>query len=583
MRTQGPTPRTSTRTLRSFRLRFLIFAAVAAIAFSGCAAVRANTMPSGRIVFEAVDPLQKVFREASFFPTIDPSADVARGENASFQFVVRGSGRIQGLRAKADPFLSGSGAPLAAPEVGYVGYVHISRVGETPSHDKLASLSGYYPDPILDTPPANIPPETTQAIWVSLPVPKDAAPGTYRGAVAVTGTYEGLPFRFTKKCTVEVYPPVIDKTRLWVTNWFNGGADNLAHMNGGAAVEPFSELYWKLIRVIARKMADYRQNVALISPLRLAAYAVDNGRITIDFSRFDRMVRIFIEEGVVGRIEGGHIGGRAGTWETPFVVDVPEIVAGKTEFKPAPISDERARNFYSQFFPALVSHLDKEGWSGIYVQHLADEPTQDNFTSYVEIAQFVRQYAPNLKFIEACHTTGLAGMLNVWVPQLNFFDTDAAFYKDTAAKGAEVWFYTCVFPQGEYANRFIEQPLIKTRLLHWINFRYDSPGYLHWGFNYWSADPFGEASRIQTEGGLVLPAGDSWIVYPAPGKLLSSIRIEAMRDGIVDHELLCRLEAKRPADARELARQVVYGFTTYDIDLPSFREKRRMILKMLSE
>jgi len=583
MRTQYPTPMASARTPRALRVRFTIFAAVAAIAFSGCAAVGANTVPSGRIVFEAVDPLQKVFRETSFFPTIEPSADVARGENASFQFVVRGSGRIQGLRARADAFLSGSGTRLSAPEVGYVGYVHVSRAGEDPSHDKLTSLSGYYPDPILDSPPANIPPETTQAIWVSMAVPKDAAPGTYRGAVAVAGTYEGVPFRFTKKCTVEVYPPVIDKTRLWVTNWFNGGADNLAHMNGGATVEPFSELYWKLIRVIARKMADYRQNVALISPLRLAAYALDNGRYTIDFSRFDRMVRTFIEEGVIGRIEGGHIGGRAGTWETPFVVDVPEITAGKTEFKNFPISDERARNFYSQFFPALVSHLDKEGWSGIYVQHLADEPTQDNFASYVEIAQFVRQYAPNLKFIEACHTTSLAGMLNVWVPQLNYFDTDGAFYKDAAAKGAEVWFYTCVFPQGEYANRFIEQPLIKTRILHWINFRYDSPGYLHWGFNYWSADPFGEASRIQTESGLVLPAGDSWIVYPAPGRLLSSIRVEAMRDGIVDHELLCRLEAKRPADARELARQVVYGFTTYDLDLPSFREKRRMILKMLSE
>ena len=63
MRTQYPTPMPSARTLRAFRVRFLIFAAVAAIAFSGCAAVRANTMPSGRIVFEAVDPLQKVFRE----------------------------------------------------------------------------------------------------------------------------------------------------------------------------------------------------------------------------------------------------------------------------------------------------------------------------------------------------------------------------------------------------------------------------------------------------------------------------------------------------------------------------------------
>jgi hypothetical protein len=432
---------------RTLRLRFLALAAAAAVSFSGCAIVRVSPLPAGRVLFEAVDPLQKVFRETAFFPEADPRADVARGEQASFQFVVRATGRVQDLKAEASEFRSVDGARLGRPEIGYVGYVHIGRVDETPSHDRLYSLAGYYPDPILERPPADIPPETSQAVWVGVPVPRDAAPGVYRGSVTVSGAYEGYPFRQTKTCTIQVYPPVIEKTRLWVTNWFNASPDNLALLTGGSKVEPFSDLYWDLIRVLARKMAAYRQNVALISPLRLAAYALEDGRYTIDFSRFDRMVRVFIEEGVIGLIEGGHIGGRAGEWESPFIVYVPETTGpggegGEAEFRPYPISDEKARNFYSQFFPALVAHLAEEGWSDIYLQHLADEPTKDNFESYIEIAQFVRQYAPDLKFIEACHTTELAGMLGVWVPQLDYFNTDNAFYQDVAAKGGEVWFYT---------------------------------------------------------------------------------------------------------------------------------------------
>ncbi len=562
----------------------LVPAVTAAILFTACAQVRVLPDPSGRISLVSVDPLQKVFRETAFIPAVEPIADAARGEQATFQFVVRGTGRIFDLRAQAGRFKAeAGGAELSPAEIGYVGYVHVSRTGEEPSRDRLYSLSGYYPDPILGTAPAELPPLTNQAVWVSVAIPKTVLPGTYKASLSVSGSFEGFPFRLNRSCTVRVHAPVIDKTRLWVTNWYNASPDNLALLNEGKPVEPYSERYWELVRAIARKMAAYRQNTALISPLHLSTFILDNGRYTFDFSRFDRTVKTFIEEGVIGRIEGGHIGGRAGLWESPFIVFVPEMANGRVEFKNAPITDEKARNFYSQFIPALAAHLERNGWSNIYYQHIADEPAGNNFDSYVEICKIVKQYAPGFKLMEACHSNQLAGMLNVWVPQLNNFETDLAFYKERAAQGDEVWVYTCVFPQGGYANRFIEQPLIKTRLLHWINFRYDSPGYLHWGFNYWSEDPYGEASRIQTEAGLVLPAGDSWITYPAPGKLLSSIRLEAMRDGIVDHELLCRLAEKRPDEARELARQLVYGFTTYDIDLPHFRAKRLEILKMLEE
>jgi hypothetical protein len=557
---------------------------LAALTLSRCAAVGARTVEDpGRLVVQPVDPLEKVFRETAFFPRAEATTDVARGETASFQFVVRAAGVLRGLKAEAGELRSDAGR-IGPARVGYIGYIRMGRTTAESARDRLSSPSGFYPDPILAAPPDPIPPLTTQPVWVSVPVRKDAPPGLYKGKVVLNGELDGRPFRVERPCEVRVHSPVVDKTRLWVTNWFAADPDRLKLMNGGRPVEPFSERHWELVRALARAMAAYRQNVALISPLHLAQYTFADGRYGFDFSRFDRMVGVFIEEGVIGRIEGGHIGGRESTWLSPFVVMVPEVGSnGAVEFRNYPMSDGRAVRFYGQFLPALTSHLAAKGWSGIYLQHLADEPAEDNFASYVEIARFVKKHAPGLKTIEACHSRNLAEMLAVWVPQLNYFDSDGAFYAERAAKGDEVWFYTCVFPQGEYANRFIEQPLIKTRLLHWINFRYGSPGYLHWGLNWWSEDPFYEATRIQTESGLVLPAGDSWIVYPAEGGVLPSIRLEAMRDGIVDHELLCRLAEKRPAEAKELARQLVYGFTQYDIDIPSFREKRRTLLKMLAE
>jgi hypothetical protein len=84
-------------------------------------------------------------------------------------------------------------------------------------------------------------------------------------------------------------------------------------------------------------------------------------------------------------------------------------------------------------------------------------------------------------------------------------------------------------------------------------------------------------------GGLLLPAGDSWIAYPAYGKVFSSIRLEGMRDGIADYELLKLLEQKSPEKANEVARAVVANFDIYDSHIPTFRATRIKILTWLSE
>jgi len=402
---------------------------------------------------------------------------------------------------------------------------------------------------------------------------------------------DGNDVELVKEIQVKVYPVTIDKTRLWVTNWYSTTEKNLEYVMGKSGIEQFSEEYWKFIRLLAGKMAEYRQNVAIISPLNLSKYELDeNGIYTVDFTNFDKTVEIFMEEGVVGRIEGGHIGTRKTNWTSEFVVFVPVEEPDTTYFEKFNISSDTARTFYSSFIPALTSHLKKKGWDDIYMQHLMDEPIPENVESYVEIADFIDGLAPDLKIVEACHSKDVNKSVDIWVPQLDYMHIDYDFYKERAELGEEIWFYTCLNPKGEYANRFIELPLIKTRILHWINYRYNIPGYLHWGFNFWQTgffwdggDPFDETSSIMLESGTILPGGDAWICYPGNKKILSSIRLEAMRDGIVDYELLSMLGEKNPEEAAELARQIVYEFDLYDINIKAFRDKRKQILKLLSK
>lgn len=538
---------------------------------------------SGEVVVKIVDPLEKIFKESTQFIALqDTAIPVARGEHASFQIAIRSTVNLAKLTVKASEFKQGKEV-IKIATVGLVSYVHVGRYPPKPGIDKIHSLTNWYPDPILPLSSIDVPAYETQAIWITLPIPQDATPGLYQGAVALSGQIGGRIWKKSIPLFVQVYPVIIRQTRLWVTNWYNG-SPALVHKVTGQLDKPYTPAYWHYMEILAQKMAEYRQNVAIISPVYLTQYRrTTSGAWNFDFNYFDRTVEIFKQAGVIGRIEGGHIGGRQGGWLSQFVVTVPIEQGDSIVFTSLSISNDTARNFYRQFMPALTNHLKAKGWDKIYMQHLMDEPIPENVQSYIEIASFIKQYAPELKIVEACHSRDVANTVQIWVPQLDFLHQDYKFYQERAEAGDEIWFYTCLNPKGEYANRFIEQPLLKTRLLHWINFRYNIPGYLHWGFNFWrDGDPYIETTSIQTESGTILPGGDAWIVYPGKNTLHSSIRLEAMRDGIVDYELLKMLEEKNPDEAKELARQVIYRFDYYDMHIGDFRAKRKKILELLS-
>jgi hypothetical protein len=545
--------------------------------------------PTPSLQFEAVDPLKKVFPESNYFAPMVAHADVARGEHASFQFVVRANADIKDLKVDLDAASQGESV-LSDMKTGFVSFVKVGRASPDPSNDTYAPMSGYFPDPIVYEESREVKFGNTQPIWVSVKIPLDCETGIYKGQVNISGEINGTAFSDSKDFEIEVFEPVIEKSSLWVTNWFF--LDRLHYLNNNEPVEKHSDLYWELSRVMAKTLADYRQNVAMISPFDHTGFSYESGKWDFDFTNFNRMVNLFIEEGVIGRLEGGHFGSRLdGDWLGPFGLYVPVFGDEEKDKELQSLSHAETQEFYSAFLPAFVENIKAQGWEDSYIQHIADEPIDENVASYIEISRFLKSLVPDLKVIEACHTHQLENMIDVWVPQMNFLRDGLDFYHDRQEQGDEAWYYTCLAPKGEWANRFVELPLIKTRLLHWVNFKYGIPGYLHWGFNFWGSnsgivtgeDPYDDVSGMIVSSGNILPGGDCWIVYPGYKTINPSIRLEAMRDGIVDYELLKMYSEKFPEKAKEMVRTTVYGFEHYDINIGEFRKKRREMLQDLSQ
>jgi hypothetical protein len=154
---------------------------------------------------------------------------------------------------------------------------------------------------------------------------------------------------------------------------------------------------------------------------------------------------------------------------------------------------------------------------------------------------------------------------DVWHSQRGRFDAHLAVLAERLRAGHEVWFYTCLFPRGRYMNRLMDFPLLKTQLLHWLNYRYSLTGFLHWGWNFWGPEPLKNTQPVINMNLTLLPSGDAFIVYPDRERLsvFPSVRLEAMRAGIEDYEMLVALARHDRAAADALAREAVASFTDY--------------------
>lgn len=530
----------------------------------------------------------------------------ARGEVVTAQLAVR-SGSDLRLKLAAGDLVGPGGAKIPASGVRLFWQRRISLTRNTPATpaeelDRVAPCD--VPDPFWEDAERDVARDRTEGIWIEIRVPRAAPAGAWRGSVALSVVEPSVvdpsavdpsviqssdtPSSGGGRKDVPVDLTVWDfaipeRPSLHVVQWFT-----FPGIPFDKTVERYSERWWGLLEKFARIVAEHRQD-CFQAPFHLIRMRLGkDGRYVGDFSRFDRWVETFlragpferIELGFVARLEGGGLTDPASRLR-PGRLPV-EMESGE----PRPSDEDLLRGYLG----ALHAHLEERGWLERSMVHIHDEPFIHHEESYREVARLVAEAAPGLRRIDAIEAEDFFGSLEVWVPKLshlaNWYDTA---FRRAQESGAELWFYTCCHPTGRYPNRFLDYPLLKTRVLHWIGYLHDLDGYLHWGLNhFWGDDPFSEAGVSQG-----LPPGDRAVCYPASDGYLGSLRWSAMRDGLEDFEYLRVLEERlralkarhgeraRRLDPRqrplEICRRVAWSFRDHARDPEALLAARREI------
>ncbi len=479
----------------------------------------------------AVPDVTRVFEDGYHCPPGRDRIEIfgIRNEWVSAQCVIRARQELDHLTVSVGPLrLKGGAAMLPANAVAwnFVGSIMIAE--NTPKQrqsDLIRPAPARFPDYLSDATQTAVAADQCKAVYLTIRIPADARAGDYEGTVS----FHSDQGHGTLPMTLTVYPLTLPGQRhLMVTEWFT--TSQFAKFHGIA--ESDSDAFYEMLGLYARNMADHRQNVFRISLDLIKASRQGDSSLAFDFSKFDKWAEVFWGTGRMDLLETGFVARfRDGGWSSREIVlrdfSVRDEATGNSTRIPG-------REFLPEFLPALEQHLRERGWLDKTVFHIADEPSNHNIMTWREASEFVHRYGPNLRRIDAIETPHCLDRLEIWVPKLDHYATWQDAYTDAQRQGCEMWFYTVgIFQGGSFPNKTADVPLIQSRTLHWLNYRFGLTGYLHWGFNSWTDDPFEAPGKHR---------GDGWQVYPKPGGLLNSLRWEQMRNGIQDYEYLWLLE-----------------------------------------
>ncbi|GHO84241.1 DUF4091 domain-containing protein [Dictyobacter formicarum] len=409
----------------------------------------------------------------------------------------------------------------------------------------------------------------TEGLYICWKIETDTASGIYTGEMTITIGEE--------KCTVfvsiEVFSATVpEKETLSVSNWFI-----LSHMADRHNLERWSEEHWAMIRRYGELMRRARQTHFWVTMETIDVEQKDDGTYHFCFDKTERLIRLFLELGFT-HIEGGMVAVRRQFTDSEFVVRIHDQTLRA-------ISSE-GYSYISQYLTAWRKFLDKHGWLNIIVQHVADEPTENCAEEYRILSGIVRKFMPGVPLIEAVEIFDLEGAVDIWIPKNYYYETHRHQFEKVRALGDKLWFYTCCLPGGYYMNRLLDMPLLRTRYLHWGNYIYNLEGFLHWGFNYYlgDQDPFDHASPVLADlSDSRLPPGDTHIAYPGTEGPWGSVRLEAMRAGIEDYELLTLLAHKDKALADEIAASCMTSFKECNEDSAHFERAHSRLLQSVSD
>jgi hypothetical protein len=534
----------------------------------------------------AVHDLDRIYEDGYRLPKFADTINLfgIRGEIISGQVVIHAKKAISGVTVELSVLtnpLNGRSIPAKATSCNFVGSIPLVKNTPNQPPRELERLApARFPDYLMPEKNIDIPAKTYRSVYLTIQIPEDASDGTYQGTIKVssTGEVQTLPL------TLKIYPLTLPaKRNLKVTEWYSTGDFERFH----GIKERYSPEWFAMLRKYAENMAAHRQNVFQVPMSAIEIRRNEDGRLVFDFTRFDQIAQVFWDTKRMDYLETGEImrfGDNAWFSTTIKVQDfrVRNEKTGTVETIPG-------EDVAPYLLPEFENHLRKKGWLEKTFFHVKDEPSMHNSVAWREKSSYIHRLAPDLKRIDAIETTNLLDEIEIAVPKLDALGTWHPSYEEARRGGVELWFYTVGIYQGSlFPNKTIDLPVMNSRILHWLNYKYDATGFLHWGWNQWEEDPFKDVG---------MHIGDGWHVYPAKDGVLNSLRWEQMRNGIQDYECFIMLEEKIKAlrdslgtraswivpsqRGKEIASRIVMGFDEHSDDPGSLYKAKEELIKEL--
>ncbi|MDO4210222.1 MAG: DUF4091 domain-containing protein [Bacteroidales bacterium] len=418
------------------------------------------------------------------------------------------------------------------------------------------STCGYHPDSleaynvaeVIDLPgdPHPLAKGQQQTFWVSVEIPRDAAPGTYHYTLTTRGAKaKSLTFRVN---VVDRQLPAPHDYTFHLDLWQQPYSVARYHN-----VQPWSQEHLDHLRPYMKELARLGQKVVsailFYEPwgqqsndkfqpmIQVTKHTATNGDTTwsYDYTIFDRWVEFMAECGIDQQIDCYSMV----PWDMTFRY-YDEARRDTINLKTTTDTPEY-RDLWISYLRDFAAHLKDKGWFDKTAIAMDERGLDDMLRAY-----HVAQYAvPGMKMT-------LAGNRHKPLVDL-LYDYSVAYGQEFTpeeraerlARGQHSTYYTCC--TDAHPGLFSNSNPVDATFIPLYALAADFDGWLHWSWLNWTDDPLHD-SRF-----FLFAPGDTYFFYPGPR---SSLRHERLLEGIQQFEKVAALRAEGYPDDRDGQQQL---------------------------
>lgn len=431
-------------------------------------------------------------------------------------------------------------------------YAHATIEEMKGHYTKMAPFQVY--DPILPIANNRVIAKPKNAIFVKFEIPGDLTGGIYEGGIHIQcgGETLTIPYHIT------VGEAVVKRDRNFkLTHWINLNSDVYG-------CEPLSDKWWDVLLEMLRLAKEAGQNT-IMPPVVLISFDGEH----FFFDKVDFLLKKCFDMGYQ-YVEGPHL---SGVFKRFYREAYPDFETGKDTVK-----------FCEKFMRDWYAYLRQNGYDTLTYQHIFDEPREVNAALYTTLCSLAKECMPGVATMDAILTQNIECLPDVLVPTTRFYQLYKEEFDKMIGDNHKLWLYTCCWPSAPYLNRFLDMPLLWTRLIFWLCKQQKAEGYLHWALDFVAKgqNPYLEPSipfKIFDDSlEQYLPAGDTCMIYPYQGRPIGSMRLEMVSAAMDDMALLDTLD---DTETENLLSACLTENWTAAVDAEAFRELHRKLCLLL--